>query len=302
MSLSKTILNVIIVCFVWILVLSGCTDSSDGVVALNLSDSPIDAANVDGVNITINSIEYHRNGVWETAPGFAGPTAYNLLTLTNGETALLGNLIMPGGQYSQIRFMLDITETGQGTPSNPGCYLSFSDETPDEPLFVPSGSESGFKATGAFTVPVNGTVELTADFDVRKGVINWGECYVLQPTIRLVVTGEAGSIGGGVTNSSAYTDIIVFAYADGAYADSEDDDPALMAVRFPNAIVSARACDVEGLQYKLCFLAAGIYDLAVAGYNGDVFGAVLGFVPDVEVISSQLTSEPIDTAALAGSL
>jgi hypothetical protein len=36
-------------------------------------------------------------------------------------------------------------------------------------------------------VPVNGTVVVTADFDVRKAVVVAGSSYILKPTIKLIV-------------------------------------------------------------------------------------------------------------------
>ena len=70
--------------------------------------------------------------------------------------------------------------------TNPGCYIEFADNS-TEPLFVPSGGETGYKAVGQFEVPVNGTVEVTADFDVREAVVVAGSRYILKPTIKLIV-------------------------------------------------------------------------------------------------------------------
>jgi hypothetical protein len=184
-------------------------------------------------------------------------------------------------------------------PSNPGCYIEFADNS-TSPLFVPSGNTTGYKAVGQFTVPNNGTVEVTADFDVRKSVHLAASHYILWPTIRLIVDSEAGRISGLITNNSTYTDIIVFAYEDGTWADTEDDEPVYPASRFPNAVNSGKMCD-DG-HYTIPLLAAGTYDLAVAGYNGDVFGGVLGFVSDVVVESNKTTKQDIDTGALEASL
>jgi hypothetical protein len=86
----------------------------------------------------------------------------------------------------------------------------------------------------------------------------------------------------------------VFAYSNGSYSDAEDDDPAELSVRFPNAITSAKAID----QYRLDFLTAGTYDIVIAAYNNDAFGEVLGFVHDVVVESEHVTTQTIDTDAL----
>ncbi|MCK5182355.1 MAG: DUF4382 domain-containing protein [Dehalococcoidia bacterium] len=272
-------------------------ETGTGTLALYLSDAPIDAENVIGVYITINEIQYHINDQWTTCGEFEGPQTYNLLELTNGNSTLLGELTLPGGHYNQIRFMLNIPEMGP-PPANPGCYIEFADNS-TEPLFVPSGNTTGYKAVGQFTVANNGTVQVTADFDVRKAVVV-ADSYILKPTIRLVVNSEAGSIRGSIANNSTYTDIIVFTYADGTWADTEDDEPVYPASRFPDAVNSGKMS--EDGDYRVPFLAAGTYDLVVAGYNGDVFGEVLGFVSDVVVESKKTTKQDIDTGALEASL
>jgi len=269
--------------------------SGTGTLELYLTDAPIDAENVTGVYITINEIQYNLNDQWITCGEFEGPKKYNLLELTGGNFTLLGGLTLPGGHFTQVRFMLDIPVGPP--PANPGCYIKFADNS-TQPLFVPSGNETGYKAVGQFTVPVNGTVEVTADFDVRKAVVV-ADFYILKPTIRLVVNNQAGRISGSITNNSSYTDIIVFAYEDGTWAATEDDEPVYPASRFPNAINSGKMDD-EG-DYKVTFLAAGTYDLVVAGYNSEVFGEVLGFISDVQVRSKKATIQNIDTGALEAS-
>jgi len=156
-----------------------------GVLKLYLSDAPIDTENVTGVYITINEIQYHIDGQWITCEEFEGPQTYNLLELTDGNSALLGELTLPAGDYTQIRFMLDIAEKASSR-ANPGCYIEFADNS-TQPLFAPSGGKTGYKAIGYFEVPVNGTVEVTADFDARKAVVVAGSSYILKPTIKLIV-------------------------------------------------------------------------------------------------------------------
>jgi hypothetical protein len=159
--------------------------SGTGTLQLYLSDAPTDLANVTGVYIKINEIQYNLNGQWTTCEGFAGPQKYNLLELTGGNITLLGEFVLPAGNYTQIRFMLDIPETGSHK-ANPGCYIEFADNS-TEPLFVPSGGETGYKAVGEFEVPANGTVQVTADFDVSEAVVVADSHYILKPTIKLIV-------------------------------------------------------------------------------------------------------------------
>ena len=275
------------------------TEEGTGTLRLNLSDAPIDAETVAGVYITINEIQYNLNGEWITLEGLMLDEPYNLLELSGGDFTLLGESELPAGQYNQIRFMLDIPEHGS-TPTSPGCYVQFSNVS-SEPLFVPSGGQSGYKATGAFEVPVNGEVEVTADFDVRKAVVLAGESgrYILKPTIRLIVNNQAGNISGSITNGSGYADIVVFAYEDGTWDEAEDDEPTGHESRFPNAVTSGKM-EEEG-NYILALLAAGTYDLVVAGFDGDVFGEILGFISDIEVQSEQTTTQDIDTLSLEAS-
>jgi hypothetical protein len=85
--------------------------------------------------------------------------------------------------------MLDIPEMGS-SPANPGCYIEFADNS-TEPLFVPSGNETGYKAIGQFEVNVNGAVEVTADFDVSEAVVVAGSSCILKPTIKLIVNDQS---------------------------------------------------------------------------------------------------------------
>jgi len=156
-----------------------------GTLKLYLSDAPLEAENVTGVHIAINEIQYHLDGQWVTCEEFESPQTYNLLELTGGNSAFLGEFTLPAGNYTQIRFMLDIPEKGSH-PANPGCYIEFADNS-TEPLFAPSGGETGYKAIGNFEVTANGTVAVAADFDVRKAVVVAGSSYILKPTIKLIV-------------------------------------------------------------------------------------------------------------------
>ena len=184
--LLTALLSVGIVLMVLVASLAGCGQASGtGTLELYLSDAPLDAENVTGVYITINEIQYHLNDQWITCAEFVGPQTYDLLELTGGNFILLGELTLPAGNYTQIRFMLDIAETGSHKV-NPGCYIEFADNS-TEPLFVPSGGETGYKAIGQFEVPDGGTVEVTADFDVREAVVVADSRYILNPTIKLIV-------------------------------------------------------------------------------------------------------------------
>ncbi len=266
-----------------------------GTLKLYLSDAPKDDTKIVGVWITIVGIQYHRDGKWVTVndTDFVGPQTHNLTALTGGVSALLGELELPAGNYTQIRFILDIRGEQGPSANNTGCWVELTDGT-TAPLFCPSGNQTGYKAVGNFTIPVNAEVEVTADWDVQKAVVKAGQSgkYILKPTIRLIVNKQAGNISGSITNGSIYTDIVVYAYEEGTWNAMEDDEPIGEQSRFPKAVSSGQMD--EGGNYTLAWLAPETYDLVVAGfYDGD-FGEVLGFISDVEVQSEQTTTQDIE--------
>jgi hypothetical protein len=271
---------------------------SKGTINLSITDAPLDTDGIAGVFITITEIQYHTKGnKWEVFSDYEGPQTFNLLDLTRGTSELLGSLSLESGTYTQIRFMLDSPLYGAGAQSSPGCYLEFDDGTTTN-LFLPSGSQTGFKAVGEFTVPMNGSVDVTADFDVRKSVVKAGisGMYILKPTIRLLVDNQAGAIAGKVTNIPEGTQVVVYAYENGEYNSSEANDPALEETRFPNAVTSDMADD-NGT-YHLAFLAPGAYDLVIATTIDGMFAEVQGIIENVIVESKKTSATPVNIAEL----
>lgn len=272
-------------------------EPSDGMrsgrVQLFLTDSPIDADNVAAVNITITRIDYQRQGEeWKTLENFEGPLKVNLLDLQNGETEFLAEFSAGPGVYNGFRFYLDAAERNGGPLSNPGTYIEFVDGS-TQALFVPSGSQSGYKTVGQFTVPSNGTVQVIADFDVRKSVVVAGNSgmYLLKPTIRIIVDNQAGQITGEVAPIDPDLTYVVYSYTSGTYNEDEltaDEDGNI----FANAVSSARVAD-DG-KYILAFLASGTYDLVVASYLDGEFQEVLKVAEGIEVNSNEITERNID--------
>lgn len=298
--------------------LIGCSMAAGdpGTIRLSLTDAPIaDAKGVEGVFITISSIEYHLNGVWIEDTGFEGPQEFNLLDLTGGTVAPLTNTVISAGDVTQIRFKFDVQEDGASPRATPGSYIVIdsrgeADGTIDEnddtyELFVPSGNQTGYKAVGSFTVPSNGEVEITADFDVRKSVVKRGskDEYILKPTIRLIVNNQAGTIDGSFSAiGSSDTAFTVFVYEDGVYTDSEaptgTEDPENF-VAFANAVSSA-AVDITNGTYILPFLAAGTYDLIIVGVGDDGSYTVVDTTTyiDISVEAETITTRDISLTIL----
>lgn len=294
----------------------GCSMAADepGTVRLSLTDAPIaDARGVEGVFITISGIEYNLHDTWIEDTGFEGPLEFNLLDLTGGTVAPLTHTVINSGEVTQIRFMLDAQEDGASPSATPGSYIVIDsrgeadgiiDEYDDTyELFVPSGSQTGYKATGSFTIPSNGEVEITADFDVRKSVVKRGskDEYILKPTIRLIVNNQAGTIAGNfAASASPFTAFTIFAYEDGEYTESEapsgTEDPETF-IPFENAVTSAAVDTINGT-YILPFLAAGTYDLIIVGVGDDGSYTVIDATTYVDILVETETTTTTDIAVI----
>lgn len=264
--------------------------NGEGSLVLNITDAPVDDENITGVYITFIGIEYKiEDGEWNEVENFGDPVTINLLELQNGRTELLTEFSAGAGEYTGIRFILDAAQKEEGVKSNIGCYITFADST-QTPLFVPSGAQSGYKATGSFTVPVNGTVEITADFDLRKSVVKAGNSgkYILKPTIRVMADNEAGEISGTITPSTDGVNYVVYAYNAGSYTEAESETPEGEEVRFANAVSSTKA-DENG-NYILSFLGRGSYDIVLVAVGDDDSVDVITVEENISV-ESNLTTE-----------
>ncbi len=268
-------------------------ESGKGTVKLSITDAPIDADGIEGVYITVTEVHYNVGGDnWEEFV-LDEPKAYNLLELQRGDSEMMGSFELEAGTYTQIRLLLDAPVSDAGPQSNPGCYLKMEDGTTIN-LFVPSGSQTGYKAIGNFDVPVNGTVGITADFDARKSVVKAGESgkYLLKPTIRLIVTEQAGQIAGQANNLPEGTSVVIYAYENGSYEEAETATPADGESRFPSAVTSDKVD--ENNAYHLAYLAPGLYDLVIVSTVEGEFTDVVGIIEEVELKSEETTNLSID--------
>lgn len=272
------------------------TTTPTGIMSLSITDAPPKLGDdVTEVNIAVIGIEYHHDGNWVNADDFE-PQTFNLLALQNGKSLHLGDMILPAGHYTEIRFILAAPEKGSDPKNNPDCNIVFEDGT-SEPLFVPSGGQSGYKGKGAFDITADAKVAITADFDVQKSIVVTGNRkYLLKPVIRLVVTELSGMINGTVVDVADYnstSSLAVYAYESGIYKVSEEDE--VDGIIFPNAVSSSDVNMTDG-NFTLSFLGEGIYSLITAQYVGDAFAAVVDVENDVEVFTGKSTLVDVNTS------
>ena len=110
----------------------------------------------------------------------------NLLDLTNGVTALLGDAELPAGQYDQIRLVL-------------GDENVVVVDGVEHDLRVPSGRQSGFKIQHVFTIAEGETYAAILDIDAARSVHRTGHGqYMLRPVMRMHARARVAHIGGTV--------------------------------------------------------------------------------------------------------
>ena len=252
---------------------STTASSTTGTVALSVTDAPTEDENVKGVFVTFTALRYvyadtnESNNSWQDV-NLGEPVTVDLLALQDGNTSLLNTVNLPAGEIEHVRFVLDLNN----------CYVLLEGNI-TETLTIPSGDQTGYKAIGGFTIPAGGTVNITADFDLRKSLVINKNFYKLNPTIKIIDNIEVGEINGTMTldMDENVSSVIVYAYEDGSW--SEDESNATN--NFYNASLSTDATDGS---YTLPWLTVGTYDLVVVGYdNIGEFENILGYLSNISV-------------------
>jgi len=275
-------------------------DAKDGKVSIYITDAPTDDSNIEAVVVAINKIEMKGPDGWETVKEFETPFSLNLLDYQNGESYFVTESFIEAGTYKEVRLKLEAASENDESGEVSGSYIKYKDGS-KKSLFVPSGSQSGYKVKGEFTLPEEGAVAVTLDFDVRKSIVKAGASgkFLLKPTVRLIANQDAAIINGHFTEFDQYAQVVVYAYEKDTYqadeATLEDDE-----VLFPNAVTSAKV-DGSG-NFKLAFLAPGEYDLIVTSNNSDgSFNEVVKHYDDVTVNAGAIINLNISVSLDTGS-
>ncbi|HJQ65229.1 MAG TPA: DUF4382 domain-containing protein, partial [Gemmatimonadales bacterium] len=137
------------------------------------------------------------------------PAEYDLLALQGGVTALLGDPLIPAGDYESLHLIVDSARVMLAPPT------TFTNGTDTATMKVPSGPQTGLKVN--FGGPVHiapGQTDLVVDFDVLRSFVFQGPrdaptSVLFKPVLHGVVADQAGSIAG--TSSPAGANGVIVA-------------------------------------------------------------------------------------------
>jgi hypothetical protein len=232
--------------------IGGTGSPQSGTLRIGLTDAP--ACGYDEVNVSIRAVQLHQvASAGETDPGWRtvvdfgdAPRRFDLLTLTNGVIAELGQAELPAGTYTQLRLLL-----AANTPGNPRANSVKPTGGSERPLDTPSGQQTGLKLNVDIAVPEGQVADVVLDFDARRSVVRAGNSgrFLLKPVIAVLPRlSDAGSR--------------VIGFVDPAIATGSTSVSVQQAGRVVRATPPVTSGSGLG-RFELNLLPPGVYDLVV---------------------------------------
>ncbi len=218
-------LALVIIALITSAAITSCSDSTSpetarGQLKMTMVDAP---AGYDQVNIVVTRVEVHKADADSGSGWFVinnTAATYDLLTLRNGASVILGENSLETGHYSQIRLIIG---SGSNIVVNGVTY----------PLVIPSGEQSGLKLNHQFEIQADLLYELILDFDAERSIIMIpnGQ-YKLKPVIRVIPTVISGTISGKINplSTAGYVYAISGSDTAGTFAEPLTGTFVLMAL------------------------------------------------------------------------
>ena len=272
--------------------LSGCgggddSTSSTGTLSVAMTDAP--ACGYDNVFVTVKEVRVHRSEEavdgdegWQVIPvvnafNEPDPKRIDLLELTNGELAELGETVLPAGTYTQMRLVLADNKT---TPNANAVVLT--DTKNEVELTTPSGQQTGLKMNLNVTVEPDKVARVVIDFDACKSVVKAGASgqYLLKPVLSAttVISDMGQSIIGYLDTATLGATTAVSAQVNGMVVKSTLPDTTGKFVLYPVPMPAT----------------SGTYDLVIASTGKAT--AVMTGVPVYDTENTYVGSETVRIA------
>ncbi|WP_175686154.1 DUF4382 domain-containing protein [Burkholderia anthina] len=180
----------------------GDSSPQTGTLHVAMTDAP--SCGFDHVFVTVSQVRVNASSSagdndagWSTIT-LATPQKIDLLSLTNGALADLGQTALPAGQYQQVRLVL--SQNQGNTLANSVVPTGGTEQA----LATPSATQSGYKIISPFTVQPNTLVDLVLDFNACKSIVQRGNgSYALKPVVTATPTVVSGEISGYVAPAQA---------------------------------------------------------------------------------------------------
>jgi hypothetical protein len=265
---------------------AACDDSNEpagnGDVQFEITDAPVDDANVKGVFVTVTDIKVDGKSV----SGFTKQTI-DLTAYQDGNTKILGSQKMSAKSYSNITLVLDLKQDENG--NEPGCYVLSQDNSKYRLKTTAEGT-TDILLKQWWNVRSDATTKVVMDFDLRKS-LRYAEDPLLRysfvsdanlrTAVRVVTKETSGTIKGSYDESSSVDAdrIVVYAYKKGTFnATTETHAEGEDQIMFKNAVASARVKEtLTGEVFTLAYLPEGEYELHFAAYKQDATSGRVGF-------------------------
>ena len=259
-----------------IALLSACNDDSEpagkGEAQFEITDAPVDDANVKGVFVTVADVKVNGNSL----QGFSKQTI-DLKAYFEGKTKVLGTGEFDARSYENVVLVLDLESDENGAA--PGCYVLDQNDTKHQLKTTASGTTE-VVVSKPWSVTRDATTNIVLDFDLRKAIRYAdasGYSFVsdnnLKAAVNLMTKAKTGTIKGSYEESSNSDadKIIVYAYKKGTFdaateTTAQGDDALLFANANSSAVVRQT---ITGNEFTLAFLEEGEYELHFVGYTRD---------------------------------
>lgn len=261
-----------------VLSLGACADDDEpagkGEAEFEITDAPVDDANVKGVFVTIADIKVDGHSL----EGFSKQTV-DLKAYSEGKTKILGSGQVDARTYDNVVLVLDVENDADGT--SPGCYVVDQDDTKHQLKTTTTGTTE-VVVNKSWQVSQDAKTNIVLDFDLRKALrysddqsapYSFVSDNSLNAAVRLVPKSNSGTIEGTYEESSASNadKIIVYAYRKGSFnaateTSAQGDDGLLFAHAVSSAEVKP---SLAGHGFTLAFLEEGEYELHFVGYTHD---------------------------------
>lgn len=267
------------------LLLCNCSDRNlddgSGIINLTIIDAPYIDKELEGIQISIKSIEIHGPEGWTNYKTFEEPIRLNLFDQDDGTSTFLGEKKMPSGSYSKVKIILEVTKQNDDILTS---SLIGSEENSDS-----SSKNEKVNSGSTFYLPSDGVVNLALSLDINRLVIkkNQEGEISLRPNFKVLVNENFGILDGKFEDIEEYSQIMVVAVEMEhalLFPSPEYNKPSNAIENLKNTLV-----DDQG-NFKFSLLKPGAYHLYFYAMEGEGRpDTLLGNLENIEIQSGQTT-------------